>query len=133
MGRVTAPRAVVLMERIEQGLVPRVADAMTRIEAEVQEAARRYQSVQSILQDLNSRQSATAEQRRIELMEQIRRQVRAAADLQLGAALRDFGEKLDAKLAALNPPAEPVEHEPEPQQYEPAPPPRPRYWSWLVF
>ena len=62
-------KAVVLMERIEQGLVPRVADAMTRIEAEVQEAARRYQSVQSILQDLNSRQSATAEQRQIELME----------------------------------------------------------------
>jgi hypothetical protein len=59
--------------------------------------------------------------------------VREAADLQLGAALRDFGEKLDAKLAALNPPAEPVEHEPEPQQYEPAPPPRPRYWSWLVL
>ena len=126
-------KAVVLMERIEQGLVPRVADAMTRIEAEVQEAARRYQSVQSILQDLNSRQSAAAEQRQIELMEQIRRQVREAADLQLGAALRDFGEKLDAKLAELNPPAEPVEHEPEPQRYEPAPPPRPRYWSWLVL
>jgi hypothetical protein len=95
-------KAVVLMERIEQSLVPRVADAMTRIEAEVQEAARRYQSVQSILQDLNSRQSATAEQRQIELMEQIRRQVREAADLQLGAALREFGERLDAKLAELN-------------------------------
>ena len=53
-------KAVVLMERIEHGLVPRVAEAMTRIEAEVQEATRRYQSVQSLLQDLNSRQSAAA-------------------------------------------------------------------------
>jgi hypothetical protein len=122
------------MERIEQGLVPRVADAMTRIEAEVQEATRRYQSVQSILQDLNSRQSAAAEQRQIELMEQIRRQVREAADLQLGAALREFGERLDAKLAELNPPAKSVELEPEPEPYEPpVQAPRPRYWSWLVF
>jgi len=127
-------KAVALMERIEQGLVPRVADAMTRIEAEVQEATHRYQSVQSMLQDLSSRQSAAAEQRQMELMDQIRRQVREAADLQLGAALREFSERLDAKLAELNPPAEPAEPEPEP--YEPAQPaqtPRPRYWSWLVL
>jgi hypothetical protein len=127
-------KAVVLMERIEQGLVPRVADAMTRIEAEVQEATRRYQSVQSMLQDLNSRQSAVAEQRQFELMDQIRRQVREAADVQLGAALREFGERLDAKLAELNPPAKPVEPEPEPEPYEPpVQAPRPRYWSWLVL
>jgi hypothetical protein len=129
-------KAVVLMERIEQGLVPRVADAMLRIEAEVQEATRRYQSVQTMLQDLNSRQSAAAEQRQIELMEQIRRQVREAADVQLGAALREFGERLEAKFAELNPPAKPIEPEPEPQRYEPAPPvhkPRPSYWSWLAL
>jgi hypothetical protein len=129
-------KAVVLMERIEQGLVPRVADAMTRIEAEVQEATRRYQSVQTMLQDLNSRQSAAAEQRQVELMEQIRRQLREAADVQLGAALREFGERLEAKFAELNAPAKPIEPEPEPQRYEPAPPvhkPRPSYWSWLVL
>ena len=129
-------KAVVLMERIEQGLVPRVAEAMTRIEAEVQEAARRYQSVQSLLQDLNSRQSAAAEQRQVELMEQIRRQVREAADVQLGAALREFGERLEAKFAELNPPAKPTEPEPEPQRYEPAPlvhKPRANYWSWLAL
>ena len=50
-----------------------MADAMTKIEAEVQEAMRRHQSVQSMLQDLNTRQSAGAEQRQIELMDQIRR------------------------------------------------------------
>jgi len=129
-------KAVVLMERIEQGLVPRVAEAMTRIEAEVQEATRRYQSVQSLLQDLNSRQSAAAEQRQIELMEQIRRQVREAADVQLGAVLREFGERLEAKFTELNLPAKPIEPEPEPQRYEPAPPvhkPRPSYWSWLAL
>jgi hypothetical protein len=129
-------KAVTLMERIEQGLVPRVAEAMTRIEAEVQEAARRYQSVQSILQDLNSRQSAAGEQRQIELMEQIRRQVREAADVQIGAALREFGERLEAKFAELNPPAKPIEPEPEPQRYEPPPlvhKPRANYWSWLAL
>ena len=129
-------KAVVLMERIEQGLVPRVAEAMTRIEAEVQEATRRYQSVQSLLQDLNSRQSAAAEQRQIELMEQIHRQVREAADVQLGAVLREFGERLEAKFTELNLPAKPIEPEPEPQRYEPAPPvhkPRPSYWSWLAL
>jgi hypothetical protein len=129
-------KAVTLMERIEQGLVPRVAEAMTRIEAEAQEAARRYQSVQSLLQDLNSRQSAAAEQRQIELMEQIRRQVREAADVQIGAALREFGERLEAKFAELNPPAKPVEPEPEPQRYEPPPlvhKPRANYWSWLAL
>jgi ClpA/ClpB-like protein len=127
-------KAVALMERIEQGLVPRVADAMTRIEAGVQEATHRYQSVQSMLQDLSSRQSSVAEQRQFELMDQIRRQVREAADLQLGAALREFSERLDAKLAELNPPAEPIEPEPEPEPYEPpVQAPRPRYWSWLVL
>jgi hypothetical protein len=109
-------------------------DCGRRIEAEVQEATRRYQSVQSMLQDLNSRQSAVAEQRQFELLDQIRRQVREAADLQLGTALREFSERLDAKLAELNPPAKPVEPEPEPEPYEPpVQAPRPRYWSWLVL
>ena len=63
-------KAITLMEKIEQGIVPRMAEAMTKIEAEVQEAMRRHQSVQSLLQDLNSRQSAAAEQRQIELMDQ---------------------------------------------------------------
>ena len=101
----------------------------------MQEATRRYQSVQSLLQDLNSRQSAAAEQRQIELMEQIRRQVREAADVQLGAVLREFGEWLKAKFT-VNLPAKPIEPEPEPQRYEPAPPvhkPRPSYWSWLAL
>jgi len=135
-GLTDGSKAVTLMERIEQGLVPRVAEAMTRIEAEAQEAARRYQSVQSLLQDLNSRQSAAAEQRQVELMEQIRRQVREAADVQIGAALREFGERLEAKFAELNPPAKPIEPEPERQRYEPPPlvhKPRANYWSWLAL
>jgi len=81
---------------------------MTRIEAEVQEATRRYQSVQSLLQDLNSRQSAAAEQRQIELMGQISRQVREAADVQLGAVLREYGERLEAQFTELNLPAKPI-------------------------
>ncbi|MGH6825390.1 hypothetical protein [Methyloceanibacter sp.] len=128
-------KAVALMERIEQGLVPRVANAMMRIEAEVQEVTRRYQSVQSMLEDLNSRQSAVAEQRQVELMDQIRRQVREAADIQLGGMLREFGERLDAKLAELTPP-KPVEVEPEREPYVPpvpAPKQRSGYWSWLVL
>jgi ATP-dependent Clp protease ATP-binding subunit ClpA len=127
-------KAVTLMERIEQGLVPRVANAMLRIEAEVQEATRRYQSVQSMLEDLNSRQSAVAEQRQVELMDQIRRQVREAADIQLSAILRDFSERLDAKLAELTP-AKPIEAQPERETYvPPVPAPKQRsYWSWLVL
>lgn len=133
-----ASKALVLMERIEQGLVPRVADAMMRIEAEVQEATRRYQSVQSMLQDLNSRQSVLAEQRQMELMEQIRRQVREAADAQIGAALTAFTERLDAKLAELNPqvkqPEPEPEPDPEPRPYEPEiPRPRPSYWTWFAL
>lgn len=135
-GSADGSKAVTLMERIEQGLVPRVAEAMTRIEAEAQEAARRYQSVQSILQDLNARQSAASEQRQIELLEQIRRQVREAADVQIGAALREFGERLEAKFAELNPPVKPIEPAPEPERYEPPPlvhKPRANYWSWLAL
>ena len=123
------------MERIEQGLVPRVADAMTRIEAEVQEAARRYNPSSPFCR-ISIEAVRAAEQRQVELMEQIRRQVREAADVQLGAALREFGERLEAKFAELNLPPKPIEPEPEPQRYEPPPlvhKPRPNYWSSLAL
>jgi len=134
-------RAVALIESIEKGLVPRVAESMTRIEAALRDAMHRQnQSAQSILQDLNSRQSQAADQRQRDFMEEIRRQVRVAADLQLAAALRDFGERLDRKLAELAPPEPPApvaasETESEPPQHvevsveTPAKARNP--WGWL--
>ena len=75
-----------------------------------------------------------AEQRQLELMEQIRRQVREAADAQIGAALTAFTERLDAKLAELNPQVKQPEPEPEPRPYEPeVPRPRPSYWTWFAL
>ena len=49
-------RTIALVETIEKGLVPRVSDAVTRIEAAVLEATQgQRQTVQSLLVDLNAR------------------------------------------------------------------------------
>ena len=93
-------QALALMEKIEQGLVPRVGDAMDRIEATVQNALQRHQTVQNILEDLGYR-ARENEQRQKDLMDEVRRQVREIADAQL-AALRDFDVRLDTKLAELD-------------------------------
>ena len=133
-------RTAALIESIEKGLVPRVADSVARIEAAVRDAVhRQHQSAQSILQDLNARQSQAADQRQRDFMEEIRRQVREAADAQLNAALHEFGEKLDRKLAELTPPEPPApvtasEPESEPPHYPSViePPAKPRNpWGWL--
>lgn len=93
-------QALALMEKIEQGLVPRVGDAMDRIEATVQNALQRHQTVQTILEDLGYR-AQESEQRQKDLMEDVRRQVREIAEAQL-TALRDFDMRLDNKLAELD-------------------------------
>jgi hypothetical protein len=94
-------RATALMERIEQGLVPRVADSMTKIETVVVEAIQQNQNVQRMLQDLNSRQTYEAERRQIEFMEDIRTQIRQAIDTQVGAALKEINDTLVRKIDEL--------------------------------
>jgi hypothetical protein len=89
------------MERIEEGLVPRVANSMTQIQAVVVEAMQQSQTVQKMLQDLNSKQTYDAERRQIAFMEDIRRQLREVIDAQVGVALKDFGDKLDRKFDEL--------------------------------
>lgn len=94
-------KAVALLETIEQTIVPRVADAMARIESVISDAMQRQQTVQSMLQDLSSRNWEETERRQREFMDEIRRQVREAAEMQIAAALEDLNAKFDAKLAAL--------------------------------
>jgi ribosomal 50S subunit-associated protein YjgA (DUF615 family) len=84
--------AVALMEKIEKDLVPRVADSMSKIEAVVLEAIQSGQTMQRMLEDLNSKQSHEAEQRQIAFMEDIRRQVLEAVDTKVGGALKEFGD-----------------------------------------
>jgi len=142
-GARTNTRTIALVERIEKGLVPRVSDAVARIEAAVFEATQgQPQTVQHLLGDLNAQRSRD-EQQQLEFMEEIRRQVREAVDIQVAAALRDLDDKFAAKLEELTPKApEPVAPEPEPEP-EPgggafatelkAPPERKGYWRRLVL
>ncbi len=95
-------QAVALMEKIEKGLIPRVADSMDKIEAVVLEAIQSGQTVQRMLEDLNSKQSHEAEQRQIAFMEDIRRQVLEAVDTKVGGALKEFSDALVRKLDELN-------------------------------
>lgn len=94
-------KAIALLETIEQTIVPRVADALARIETVISDAMQRQQTVQSMLQDLSSRNWEETERRQREFMDEIRRQVREAAEMQIAAALEDLNEKFDAKLAGL--------------------------------
>jgi hypothetical protein len=80
-------------------------------------------------------------------MDEIRRQMREAADLQLTAAFKEFGEKLDRKLAELTPPEPPAPVEAiEPESPRNSEPPyqaipetaempaKPRNpWGWLAL
>ncbi len=136
-------RTIALVETIEKGLVPRVSDAVTRIEAAVLEATQgQRQTVQSLLVDLNARRSRDEQQQR-DFMDEIRRQVREAVDIHFAAALRDLDDKFAAKVEELTAkPPEPValasEPEPEPEgsafATEPkAPTERKGYWSRVIF
>ena len=91
-------RTNALVQAIENGLVPRVADSMSKIQTVVTEAMEQSQTVQRMLQDLNAKQTFEAEQRQIAFMEDIRRQVREAVDAQVGVALKQFGDDLMRRL-----------------------------------
>jgi hypothetical protein len=132
-------QALALMGKIEQGLVPRVADAMTRIETLVRDALERQQTVQSMLQDLNARHWEETERRQREFMDEIRRQVREAADAQFAAVLSELTARLSPEPTEEPLPEEPPIAEDEarltpPSGPAPEPAARPRsYWSWLVL
>jgi len=115
-----------LMTKIEQGLVPRVADAVTRIEDAVRDAMQRQQTAQSMLQDLSSRHWEESERRQKEFMDEIRRQVRESADVQIAAVLKDFNDKLDTKLNELK-----EAQEPQPRAQQDVPRPKGGTWNWL--
>ena len=105
-------QAIALMGRIETGLVPRVTESITKIETVVLEAMQQNQTVQKMLQDLNSKQTLEAEQRQIAFMEDVRKQIREAVDAQVGAALKQFGEDLIRKLVQVSPNADMAEVQP---------------------
>jgi hypothetical protein len=132
--------ALTLMAKIEQGLVPRVADAMTRIETLVRDALERQQTVQSMLQDLNARNWEETQRRQREFMDEIHRQVREAADTQFAAVLSELAARLNPEPAeeavTEEPPraADDEAHFAPPSEPAPEPAARPRsYWSWLVL
>jgi hypothetical protein len=129
-------KARALIDKIENGLIPRVGEAVQtvgqavqRIEDEIQNAVQtQTMTVQRLLADLSSKRSWDEEQQR-QFIDDIRRQVREVADAQIGEAIRNFTEAVDAKLAELR-----VQHptpDPNPPVATPATPaPKPRgYWS----
>jgi Clp amino terminal domain, pathogenicity island component len=122
----TSPAAVI--ESIRNGLVPKVDDAVTRIETAVRDAIeQQHQSVHRLLEDLSSSQIERTEQRQREFMDEIRRQVREVAETQIGAAIKEFSDRIDAKLAELKldqTPTFPV---------RPTEPPKSRNWAWLTL
>jgi hypothetical protein len=120
-----------LVETIEKGLVPRVSDAIGRIEAVVREATQgQRQIVQNMLMDLNARQSQD-EQRQREFMDEVRRQVREAVDVHVSAALSDLDQRLATKLAELTPPQAVPDLATEAQETET--PSRRSYWTWGIL
>jgi Clp amino terminal domain, pathogenicity island component len=120
-------RASAVIESIEKGLVPRVDDALTRIEAAIHDAMQRqHQSVHALLQDLSAGQIEKAEQRQREFMEDVRRQVLEAASAQLTSVLNDFEDRIDAKLAELA--REPARTIPPGNTAKPR-----GAWSWLTL
>jgi hypothetical protein len=135
-GSADGSQALALMGKIEQTLVPRVAEAITRMEALARDALQGQQNAQTLLRDLSARYLEEAEQRQQAFMDELGRQVREITDTHIAAALREFGERFSAKPADPEPAAEPQEPEEEitrvatlPEQTA-----RPRsYWSWLVL
>ena len=91
-------------------IVPRVDDAMTRIEGAILDAMQRqHQSVQSLLQDLSSRQSDEWQRQQREFMDEVRRQIREAAHIEFAVALKDLNEKFESRRAENPPePEEPI-------------------------
>lgn len=128
-------RAVAVMETIENRLIPEVAEAASRIERTVFDAMQRqHQTVQSILQDLSSRQRQDWERQQREFMDEVRRQVREAADIQFAAALRDLNDKFERKLAESKAESQPqtVAGAGEPQREPDAAAPESKSsWNWL--
>lgn len=130
-------RAVAVMETFETRVIPGLNEAMRRIENSVFEAMQRqHQSVQSILADLSSRQSQAWEHRQREFMDEIRRQVREAADAQFATVLKDLNEKFEQKIAESKPEPLPVSTDPfatgvdETRQEQDPEPPK-SSWNWL--
>jgi len=125
-------RAVAVMETIETRVIPGLNDAMRRIENAVFDAVQRQQqTVQSILADLNSRQSQDWERKQREFMDEIRRQVREAADTQFAAALKDLNETIDKRLAESKLEAPPPAETQAGSTPEQAPQGSKSSWNWL--
>lgn len=130
-------RAVAVMEAFETRVIPGLNDAMRRIEDAVFEAMQRQQqSVHSILADLSSRQSQDWERQQREFMDEVRRQVREAADTQFAVVLKDLNETFEKRLTEVKEETAPPDTQVETQSPGSAPettePQGPKSsWNWL--
>lgn len=103
-------RSVAVLDTLEKRLIPGINDAVARIEGAVSEAIQRqHQSVQSLLSNLSSGQAQDWERRQREFMDTIRAQIREVADTQIGIAVKDLTDKIDAKVAAVQASAPAIE------------------------
>jgi hypothetical protein len=115
-----------VIDSLKNGLVPKVDDAVTRIEAAVRDAIQQqHQSVNKLLEDLSAGQIARTEERQREFMDDIRRQVREVAEAQIGAAVKEINDKLEIAVATL------LSRQPQVLPIDPTEPPKPKNWNWL--
>jgi hypothetical protein len=125
-----SPTAVI--ESIKNGLVPKVDDAVTRIEAAVRDAIQQQsQTVTKLLEDLSAGQAERAERQR-EFMDDIRRQVAEAAEVKIAEALRTFNEQINAKVADLEKQPLSIDDQPRDRLVSDEPATKTKSgWNWL--
>ena len=94
-----------VIERIESGIAPRVAEVMSRFQGDLREAAQR--ELNTLVREVAEPQLTAAVQRQVASMDEINRQFRGLLESSLNNALGEFKAKL---LEAINE-AEPVQQE----------------------
>ena len=94
-----------VIERIESGPMPRLADFIARLQTEIRDAVELQ--VGNVLRDVAEPQLRAAVQRQLASTEEINRQFRSVTETQLTTLLREFSDKLTTEV---NEPE--AEHEP---------------------
>ena len=136
-----------VIERIESGLAPRVAEVLSRFQGDLRETAQR--EMNTLMREVAEPQLTAAVQRQVAAMDDINRQFRGLLESSLNNALGEFKKKLleaihEAEPAPQEPPASMPAGDNDSAGTAPTPvttqiPParthaQPRrYWNWMAL